>query len=171
LHASRASGKFTTNLHTVTLSEHPMKKLILLAVALPVAVLASAGANCAGATKCTSDADCATAKNSAGEDTPYCDTGASVCVPNQGECTEDWECQLINPDAPTTVEDCSSDGDCGADEHCIETAGSTVCAVDAGGAGGCGSDVSITTDSISGSSVDVCASANGTCGDNGGCTY
>lgn len=149
-----------------------MKKLLVLALTLPVFTVVMGGANCSGGgTTCTSDAECDGTTNSAGEDTPYCDTEAQICVPDMGECAEDYECQLINPAAPTTVEDCSSNADCGDGEFCVETTGGTVCAVDASGAGACGDDVSINVDDIEGGSADVCASADGTCETNGGCTF
>lgn len=151
-----------------------MKKLLVLALTLPVVVVVMGGANCGGVTTCTSDADCEGKTNSAGDETPFCDTEASVCVPDAGECTEDLDCQLLNPASATSTEDhaCTANGDCQGDERCIETTtGFHKCAT-VGTQAECDA---IDTDAVDVSDVDggdatVCL-AGGTCGSTGGCTY
>lgn len=150
-----------------------MKKLLVLALTLPVFTVIMGGANCAGGgTTCTSDADCDGATNSAGEDTPFCDTEAQICVPDLGECTEDDDCALSNPDSATAASNCSASSDCDAGEECIEdSTGAHYCAEP--GEGLCGEiDLEAATfTNTEGDSVEVCVEGGEVCEANGGCTY
>lgn len=151
-----------------------MKKLLVIALTLPVFVVVMGGADCGGTTTCTSDADCAGKTNSVGEETPFCDTDAQVCVPDQGDCTEDLDCQLLNPDSATSTDDhaCESNADCTGDERCVETTtGFHKCAT-VGAQADC---AAIDTDAVDvtdtdGGDATVCL-AGGTCESNGGCTF
>lgn len=151
-----------------------MKKLLVLALTLPVFTVVMGGADCGGTKTCTSDADCAGATNSAGEDTPFCDTDASVCVPDQGDCTEDLDCQLLNPDSATSTDDhaCTSNADCDGSERCVETTtGFHKCAT-VGEQAECEAidNDSVAVTDTDGGSANVCL-AGGTCEANGACTF
>lgn len=151
-----------------------MKKLLVLALTLPVVIVIMGGADCGGAATCTTDADCTGKTNAVGDAIPYCDTEAGVCVPDQGECTEDLDCRLLNPDSATSTEDhaCTANSDCNGDERCVETTtGFHKCAT-VGDQTAC---AAVDTDSVTvtdtdGNDANVCL-AGGTCGGNGGCTY
>ncbi|MCC7072354.1 MAG: hypothetical protein IT383_13580 [Deltaproteobacteria bacterium] len=151
-----------------------MKKLLVLALTLPVLAVVLGGADCGGVTTCTSDADCAGKTNSVGDETPYCDADTSVCVPDAGECTEDLDCQLLNPDSATGTDDheCEANTDCEGDERCVETTtGFHKCAV-VGDQADCelqDTDAVDVTDT-DGDAASVCL-AGGTCESNGACTF
>lgn len=151
-----------------------MKKLLVLALTLPVVVVVLGGADCGGAATCTSDADCTGKTNSAGDETPYCDTDNSVCVPDAGECTEDLDCQLLNPDSATGTDDheCTSNAGCEGDERCVATTTEFhKCAV-VGDAAACAAidTDSVEVEDVDGNTANVCL-AGGTCESNGGCTF
>ncbi len=151
-----------------------MKKLLVIVLTVPLAAVFMGLGDCGGVTTCTSDADCAGKTNSAGDETPYCDTDASVCVPDQGECTEDLDCQLLNPASATGSGDheCTATSECEGGERCVETTtGYHKCAM-VGEQADC---EAVDTDAVSvtdtdGDTATVCL-AGGTCGENGGCTF
>jgi hypothetical protein len=147
-------------------------KLSFAALALPAAffTVASACDDGSVAVPCTVDEDCLDLV-----DTTTCDPDLLICVPPADrECADDSDCQLINPDAPTTVEDCANDNDCSDDgtETCVQTEGATVCAVLSAGPADCGDDVEVSANKVDGGdAVNVCASPDGTCDDQGSCTF
>lgn len=151
-----------------------MKKLLVLALTLPVVVVVMGGADCGGAATCTADADCDGKTNSAGEDIPFCDTEAGVCVPDAGECTVDLDCQLLNPDSATGSDDheCTANTDCDGSERCVETTtGFHKCAGVGDQAQCAAQDTdSVDVEDVDGGAATVCL-AGGTCGSNGGCTF
>ncbi|MBI1948939.1 MAG: hypothetical protein HYS27_24845 [Deltaproteobacteria bacterium] len=151
-----------------------MKKLLVLALTLPVVVVVLGGADCGGAATCTSDADCTGKTNSVGDPTPTCDTDAGICVADQGECTEDLDCQLLNPDSATSTEDhaCTANTDCDGSERCVETTtGFHKCAL-VGDQAACaaGDTDAVDVTDVDGNDATVCL-AGGTCESNGGCTF
>lgn len=144
-----------------------MKKLLLAAIPALFLSLTVACDNDSVATDCASDVDCTDAA------TPTCDPDLLICVGDvPDECSDNVDCQLINPDAPTTVENCDNNDDCDADgtEACVFAEEATVCAIIAAGPGDCGTDVDATVDLVEGGNETVCVSTDGTC-DNGSCSF
>ena len=151
-----------------------MKKLLVLALTLPVVAVIMGGADCGGAATCTSDADCTGKTNAAGDEIPICDTEAGVCVPDQGECTEDLDCQLLNPASATGSADheCEANSGCDGSERCVATTTDFHKCAMVGTQAEC---EAVDTDSVAvtdtdGGDANVCL-AGGTCEENGGCTY
>ena len=86
-----------------------MKKLLLAAIPALLLSLTVACVSDSAVIDCESDVDCTDAA------APVCDTVAGFCVGDvPDECSDNVDCQLINPDAPTTVENWSG-GSVGSD--------------------------------------------------------
>ena len=90
-------------------------KFSLALIAVPAALLAFSSAcdDGSAAIDCTLDTDCPA-------ETPICDETLLICVADEedntpDECAENIDCQLINPDAPTSIENCDNDDDCADD--------------------------------------------------------
>lgn len=152
-----------------------MKKLLVIALTLPVFIVVMGGADCGGATTCTADADCDGTTNSVGDETPWCDTAASVCAPLDDECTVDLDCQLLDADSATSTAEhaCSANADCDAGEACIETTTGFHKCAGPSVAGDCsavaGTDA-VDVEDVAGATFETCLSA-ATCEDNGACTF
>jgi len=99
-----------------------MKKSLLSLATLVAAATLSMAADCSGTNveACTSDADCTD---------QVCDVANETCV--TAVCDADADCDLANPDSPTSAEDCAVDADCDS------SAGPAVCVVDGVGVAYC----------------------------------
>jgi hypothetical protein len=102
-----------------------MKKMSTLLASASIATLAvlTGAADCdtggGVAVSCETDADCADELENT-----VCDLDVGVCVaPADEVCAADADCDLANPDSPSTVTDCSADADC-------DEAGGEVCVAD-----------------------------------------
>lgn len=152
-----------------------MNKLLVIALTLPVFLVVMGGADCGGTSTCTSDADCDGTTNSAGEETPFCDTDASVCIPAADECEDDLDCQLLDPDSATSTEEhaCTTNADCDTGEACIETnTGFHKCAAPsvAGDCSALAGTSAVDVTDVDGATFETCLS-DATCEANGACTF